>query len=111
MTKQELKIKNENLFLRNTMLLKENQKLRDKITALLNGNYQTENEKLEEENNKLLDVISNYEVKFADLEQQIDKMKCCGNCKWQVCDECGEFCDYKGMSGVSGDCDKWEIKE
>ena len=30
---------------------------------------------LEEENNKLLDVISNYEVKVADLEKQIEKMK------------------------------------
>jgi chromosome segregation ATPase len=30
---------------------------------------------LEEENNKYLDVISNYEVKVADLEKQIEKMK------------------------------------
>lgn len=45
------------------------------------------------------------------LETQIERMKCCGNCKYQVRDECGESCGYKGMSGVSGDCDKWEIKE
>ena len=45
------------------------------------------------------------------LKAQIEKMKCCGNCKYQVCDESGEFCDYKGMSGISGDCDKWQLKE
>lgn len=30
---------------------------------------------LEEENNKLLDVINNQDVKIADLEQQIEEMK------------------------------------
>ena len=30
---------------------------------------------LEQENNKLLDVINNQDVKIADLEQQIEKMK------------------------------------
>lgn len=48
---------------------------------------------------------------IEQLKAQIEKMKCCRNCKYQVCDECGEFCDYKGISGVSGDCDKWELKE
>lgn len=35
---------------------------------------ETTNE-LEQENNKLLDVINNQDVKIADLEQQIEKMK------------------------------------
>lgn len=51
------------------------------------------------------------EKRIEELEQQIEEMKCCGNCKYQVCDECGVFCDYKGMSGVSGDCDKWELEK
>lgn len=48
---------------------------------------------LEQENNKLLDVINNQDVKIADLEKQILKMKCCLNCnfwkdkKYNVCTE------------------------
>ena len=37
---------------------------------------------LEEENNKLLDVINNQDVKIADLEKQIEKMKCCEICAY-----------------------------
>ncbi|MBO7716376.1 MAG: hypothetical protein J6S85_22620 [Methanobrevibacter sp.] len=40
------------------------------------------NKSLEEENNKLLDVINGQDVKIADLEKQIEKMKLCANCKW-----------------------------
>jgi len=35
------------------------------------------NEQLRQENNNLLDVINNYEVKIADLEKQIEKMRDC----------------------------------
>ena len=35
---------------------------------------------LKEENNKLLDVINNQDVKIADLEKKLEKMKCCENC-------------------------------
>ena len=35
---------------------------------------------LEQENNKLLDVINNQDVKIADLEKQIEKMKKCAIC-------------------------------
>lgn len=35
---------------------------------------------LEQENNKLLDVINNQDVKIADLEQQIERMKVCSSC-------------------------------
>lgn len=78
---------------------------------------------LEEKNNKLLDVINGQDVKIADLEkkneelteriedlqeqnsemfntialqeQQIEKMKCCGNCKKEgVCDnDCAKYKD------------------
>ena len=34
----------------------------------------------QEENNKLLDVINNQDVKIADLEKKLEKMKCCENC-------------------------------
>ena len=36
---------------------------------------ENKNAELEQENNKLLDVINNQDVKIADLEQQIEKMK------------------------------------
>lgn len=60
---------------------------------------------LEQENNKLLDVINNQDVKIADLEKQIEKMKCCGNCKG-VCnsDDVAYFCKNNGYK-------LWEIKE
>ena len=42
--------------------------------------YAKAKEKLETENNKLLDVINNQDVKIADLEKKLEKMKCCENC-------------------------------
>ena len=69
---------------------------------------------LKDENNKLLDVINNQDVKIADLEKenknlegclfaeqehtlmsekQIEKMKCCQNCKWQYCECSSAFID------------------
>ena len=67
---------------------------------------------LEEENNKLLDVISNYEVKVADLEKQIEKMKCCENCKHKKSevDRC-ELLMYTMNACLCKNKDKWEIKE
>lgn len=48
---------------------------------------------------------------IIELQEQIRKMKCCENCKYQFRDESGNFCGYEGISGVSGDCDKWELTE
>lgn len=48
-----------------------------------------EKEQLEQTNNKLLDVINNQDVKIADLEQKLEKMKCCQNCK-----HCAKIHDY-----------------
>ena len=44
---------------------------------------------LTEENNKLLDVINNQDVKIADLEKQIEKMKCC-----EICNHNKGGCSY-----------------
>ena len=54
---------------------------------------------LETENNKLLDVINNQDVKIADLEQQIEKMKCCANCK---------HFNYKEVGTGNKDCILWQ---
>lgn len=101
-----------------------------------------ENAELEQTNNNLLDVINNQDVKIADLEKQIEeykngnfvqtvnqiikgkdkqieKMKCCGNCKYSnqesvysiVCKVGGvDKSDYINTDDNQL-CDKWEIKE
>ena len=50
---------------------------------------------------------------IADLKSQIEKMKCCGNCRWE---EPSSFCDNcKRLEGqIFADTltsDNWEIKE
>ena len=66
--------------------------------------------KLTDENNKLLDVINGQDVKIADLEQQIEKMKCCTNCKHYA--KTYELCCYS-LGDEDYDCRlrKWELKE
>ena len=60
---------------------------------------------LENENNKLLDVINNQDVKIADLENQIEKMQNCKNCKNYMIDgACGHFTQV-------GWCKNWKMKE
>jgi hypothetical protein len=77
------------------------------------------NRNRQQENNKLLDVINNQDVKIMELEQQIEKMKCCGNCKYSnqesaysiVCKVGGvDKSDYINVDDNQV-CDKWEIKE
>lgn len=65
----------------------------------------------QDKENKLLDIISNYEVKVADLEKQIEKMKCCGNCNNETY---GLTFDALKKSEICKECknkSKWEIKE
>ena len=66
--------------------------------------YLVKTKGLKAENNKLLDVINNQDVKIADLEKQIEKMKNCRNCNFDgglVC-LCETICKNK---------DKWELAE
>lgn len=71
-------------------------------------NYPTIKE-LEQENNKLLDVINNQDVKIADLEKQIEKMKCCRNCTNYTWNMSNKKCQFRCESREA--CDNWEIKE
>ena len=43
---------------------------------------------LEAENDRLCDSLETQDLKIAELEAQIEKMECCGNCKWRVKDVC-----------------------
>ena len=79
------------------------QKMKDKIAEL------------EQENNKLLDVINNQDVKIADLEQQIEKMKCGQNCKHEYWINTGgcydQKCRFTGLDCTNCKDDwkgKWE---
>lgn len=65
---------------------------------------------LETENNKLLDVINNQDVKIADLEQQIEKMKRHCNCKHR---DSEGYCEVRRtyLIDLSYDgCDEWELE-
>lgn len=64
--------------------------------------YENKIAEFKDENNKLLDVINNQDVKIADLEQQIAKMKCCENCDFN-CQEKSEC--------LANNYKFWELKE
>ena len=87
-------------------LLKDKGDLTDKnkqLELIILGN-QEEIAELEQESNKLLDVINNQDAKIADLEQQIEKMKLCEICEyggnaWRICYS-EELCNNR---------DKWKL--
>lgn len=65
------------------------------------------------------ETLQNALKRIEELEAQIDKMKCCGNCKYSnqesaysiVCKVGGvNKCDYINTDDNQV-CDKWEIKE
>lgn len=64
-------------------------------------------EKIEKVDDKT--AYENLLIKYAELEQQIEKMKCCQNCKNLLSLAYGEFsCD---LYGKCKHYSKWEIKE
>jgi hypothetical protein len=56
------------------------------------------------------DRISDLEKENAELEAQIEKMKCCGNCRFSESDKLnGTFCHREGCFVVaSAKCKLWE---
>ena len=51
------------------------------------------------------------EKRIADLEAQIEKMKCCYNCSKWYDGECEESPKSKTFFCADFKCDNWEIKE
>lgn len=106
------------LLKKNLEQYRENVELKNKIADLkANCDLAIEGrdvkiKELEEENNKFLDVISNYEVKIADLEKQIEKMKCCGNCEQrELIREHGQWKERFNCKGNGCVCyNKWRLK-
>ena len=67
--------------------------------------------------NKIADIKANCDlaiegrdIKIKELEEQIDKMKCCGNCRFSESDTLnGTFCHREGCFVVaSAKCKLWE---
>lgn len=57
---------------------KQKEWIRDKFRETMQSECEQKDKQLaelEEENNKLLDVINNQDVKIADLEKRVEKMK------------------------------------
>lgn len=57
-----------------------------------------------------------FQKRIAELEAQIEKMKCCGNCKnknfdWILGSICGARDKMKVENPLNCKCEKWEIKE
>ena len=58
------------------------------------------------------DVHTDNSAVIAKLEAQIEKMKCCTNCKYYSMRFLPYFCTKNGTSPhCTSNCDKWEIKE
>lgn len=98
-------------------LQKENAELKEKIESLANINIKAQNiiAELKEHNKDLcesLDIMNNRE---SDLLEQIEKMKCCQNCKNLMHNEAGvEWCHKSGIYFDFFECDirtDWELAE
>ena len=75
-------------------------------------------EELDKENGKLEGKLADLQSEYFELEnlhnsivnelkEQIDKMKCCENCKHFDFDE-PKYC-HKGVYNCAYVCDKWEL--
>ena len=85
-----------------------NQLLKDK------GNLTDRNKELEQQNKVLLQNLEDTEIVNKSLEQQIEKMKCCGNCSHFKTDNNNLYpilrCEFEYPNKCENK-DKWEIKE
>ena len=92
MSEKEYKIKCENLFKKNTVLLNQQKIDAEQIRAL------------QKQNGELTD-------KVKELEAQIEKMKCCYNCSKWYDGECEESPKSKTFFCADFKCDNWEIAD
>ncbi|MCQ2577507.1 MAG: hypothetical protein MJ176_03135 [Treponema sp.] len=106
-----------NWFLSYNEVIKENEELnRDKtelvnsVTELTNSKTELENKVTELKSDKeYLDKVNNEQTEvILKLNEQIEKMKCCENCKKHRNRECSE--DKKFFARTQNQCDEWECK-
>jgi len=95
MTKEELEIDNKRLdFNEKVQLVMKQEELKEQDIRL----------------NKLCFNIQEYEKRIAELEAQIEKMKCCYNCSKWYDGECEESPKSKTFFCADFKCDKWECE-
>lgn len=67
-------------------------------------------QKKSDTNHSLVEQLADKDIEIAELKAQIEKMKCCGNCKHNGSDEeIGENGDYTDYTCIQ--CDDFAIKE
>lgn len=101
MTKEELKQFNKELDEYEEKIKQPASKLKGKLRRAENLNYQ--DAKLIKEYG---DKISDLEKENAELKSQIEKMKCCENCKFKNCNKSNSYqtCWYCKNK------DKWKLR-
>ena len=124
----KIKIKEKPLEEQRDYLLEQNMLLTGKIATLEKENviFKKANEIIAQQRDDRDADISKLENQIEDLEAQIEKMKCCGNCKYWFCnkssisidenenrtvhkwnEEKQAYCDV----GIKGKYQCWELAE
>jgi DNA repair exonuclease SbcCD ATPase subunit len=65
----------------------------------------------QEQHKQLIENLDNSKKRIEELEAQIEKMKCCGNCRFSESDKLnGTFCHREGCFVVASGkkCKLWE---
>ncbi len=65
--------------------------------------FENTNKRISDECHKLVDSLEQKQKKIAELEKQIEKMKCCHNCR--------KFHNLSYDCTCAEVCNEWEIKE
>lgn len=85
--------------------------LKDKDSQLNNWykEWQKQNERiaeLEAENDDIYDALNTESLKISELEAQIEKMKCCENCRHRE-----PYCEEAIRLPFGCCCEKWKLRE
>ena len=94
----------------------------DSLKQAFLAGLKAENEELKDKLNNLASVAEvrlanwqKYEKENAELKEQVEKMKCCQNCKFEDKDCIEEPCSVcsrcLGNTKRKGNSDKWELQE
>jgi hypothetical protein len=70
---------------------------------MMNGNY-------DDDTGELIAKITDKDTEIKRLETEVEALKCCGNCKYFMMDDCHVlYCENEVYPFlIFGKCDKWE---